>query len=233
MTGFCLKLIAIITMLIDHAGFVVFANNMTMRTIGRVAFPIFCFLLAEGADKTSNWKKYALRLLFFAVISEPVADYAFYGNYFYLGYQNVFWTLLLGLLAIECYKKCWDKLQVINTKERVLCTIGFLVCFIAAEFFCTDYGAFGIAMIMVIYIIKTRYPKDKHQNLVMSISIALLCIAYGGVEAFAAFAAVPIFFYNGKRGWNHPVMKYGFYAFYPIHLAVLALVREIIGIIVL
>lgn len=228
MTGFVLKMIAIITMFIDHAGFVLCDNNMTMRTIGRIAFPIFCFLIAEGADKTSNWKKYAIRLLGFAIISEPIADYAFYHSFAYPYYQNVYWTLLLGLLGIQGLKLL-DVQDIINEWRRaVLGLVIVIVCLVLGDLCSTDYGTFGVLLICAIYQVNhLKFITDvRYKYFPAAIVAALFCFLYGGAEMFGSMAAICIVFYNGKRGWDHPVIKYGFYAFYPVHLLLLALLRS-------
>lgn len=99
-TGSTLKIIAIVTMLIDHTAAVLLHNNMIMRAIGRIAFPIFIFLLIEGAIHTKSKLKYALRLSLFALLSEIPFDLAFNGGAFYFGYQNVFFTLAIGMFMI-------------------------------------------------------------------------------------------------------------------------------------
>lgn len=117
LSGSTLKLIAIITMLIDHIGAAVIARLLiagqgsemlykiyyAMRAVGRVAFPIFCFLLVEGFFYTGSRKKYALRLFGFALLSEIPFDLAFSGKTLEFGYQNVFFTLLIGLLTIMLF----------------------------------------------------------------------------------------------------------------------------------
>lgn len=117
LSGSTLKLIAIITMLIDHIGAAVIARLLiagqgsemlykiyyAMRAVGRVAFPIFCFLLVEGFFYTGSRKKYALRLFGFALLSEIPFDLAFSGKILEFGYQNVFFTLLIGLLTIMLF----------------------------------------------------------------------------------------------------------------------------------
>ena len=108
LSGSTLKLIAIVTMFIDHLGVVAFETQISnymvpyyiMRLIGRLAFPIFCFLLVEGFFHTRDVKKYALRLLVFAFISEIPFDLAFNRQMFYWRHQNVFFTLFIGLLVI-------------------------------------------------------------------------------------------------------------------------------------
>ncbi len=101
MSGFLLKLLALVTMLIDHTGHVLFPGVMWMRYIGRLAFPIYCFLLVEGFLHTRDLRKYMGRLAVFAVISEIPFDLAIYGEFFEPAHQNVFITLLFGLMAIS------------------------------------------------------------------------------------------------------------------------------------
>lgn len=218
-------------MLIDHSGHVVCGNNMLMRTIGRIAFPLFCLMLAEGASKTSNWKKYASRLFLFAIISEPIADYAFYRTYVYTYYQNVYWTLLLGLLAIQCYKMAERFRDAKEWGKLVVAMIGFFACYGVADKAHTDYGAFGVALIVLLYIARTYGDDIAKRNFASAIVIVGMCLAYGNLEIYGSLAAIPVLFYNEKRGWNHLVVKYGFYAFYPLHLLLLAVIRNIFGVV--
>ena len=197
LSGSTLKLIAIITMLIDHIGAAVIARLLiagqgsemlykiyyAMRAVGRVAFPIFCFLLVEGFFYTGSRKKYALRLFGFALLSEIPFDLAFSGKILEFGYQNVFFTLL------------------------VIITFGGMG---AAYLLHTDYDAKGVLAILVFYM--TRQMRG--------LQIVAGCLAFCW-ELPAIVAFIPIAFYNGKRGWN---IKYLFYAFYPVHLLVLYLI---------
>lgn len=91
--AFHLKILAIVTMLIDHIGMIFFPNVMLFRIVGRVAFIIFAFLLVEGTQHTGNFEKYLLRLLLWAFLSEIPYDFARSGSYFYWEEQNIFWTL--------------------------------------------------------------------------------------------------------------------------------------------
>ena len=116
-SGSTVKLVGIITMLIDHFAAAVLLRYMyaggwsdrlyvlytILRLVGRLGFPIFCFLLVEGFEKTRSKTKYALRLLLFALISEVPFDLAFSAKVLEFGYQNVYFTLFLGLLALCVY----------------------------------------------------------------------------------------------------------------------------------
>ena len=202
MNSFYLKIFAMVTMLIDHTGAILFPNLIIFRMIGRLAFPIYCFLLVEGYSHTSNLKKYMIRLLLFAFISEMPFDLAFHNTRFYLNYQNVFFTLFIGLLAVHCYN---------FFKENKLKQISSIVllCLISELIMC-DYGIIGVLMILGFYIFK-----NNKKSLVIFEAILTLPIP---LEPIALLSFIPIFSYNKKRGYT---IKYLFYSFYPLHLFIL------------
>ena len=210
--GTVLKLIACLSMFIDHLGAVCFSGMMGFRIIGRLAFPIYCFLLVEGAVHTRNMKKYILRMGIFALISEVPFDLAFYQRLVYMGHQNVFFTLGLGLLAIWFLEHPIEQLDIPNVLYKLLVIIA---AGLIAEFFNTDYGFTGIAVICIFYYLRgqsqLKYP-----------IAAILLAAMGGVEVYAVLALIPILLYNGQRGRQTKVMQYGFYIFYPAHLLLIA-----------
>ena len=219
LSGSTLKLIAIVTMLIDHVGLGVVGRLMLlkpqlydvysiMRGIGRIAFPIFIFLLVEGMRKTSNVKKYALRLGAFALLSEIPFDLAFHMEILEFTYQNVFFTLFIGLLTIWAMDSA---ARLIEGKWlKVLLMAGILAAGAGlAELLRTDYGAKGILCIAVMYI----FSFDRRLQLVAE-SISLLW------ERVAPLAFIPLAFYNGRRGLK---LKYVFYVFYPLHLLLIYL----------
>ena len=105
LSAMTLKYIAMATMLVDHMGYVLFPWILWLRCVGRIAFPIFAFQIAEGCIRTHDRRRYALRLLLFAVLTEVPFDLAFSGQVLYLGYQNVLWTLLAG--ALVCWAADW------------------------------------------------------------------------------------------------------------------------------
>ena len=210
--GTVLKLIACLSMFIDHLGAVCFSGMMGFRIIGRLAFPIYCFLLVEGAVHTRNMKKYILRMGIFALISEVPFDLAFYHRLVYTGHQNVFFTLGLGLLAIWFLEHPIEQLDIPDVlyKLLVIIAVGLI-----AEFFNTDYGFTGIAVICVFYYLRGQ-PQLKYPI------AAILLAAMGGVEVYAVLALIPILLYNGQRGRQTKAMQYGFYIFYPAHLLLIA-----------
>lgn len=189
MDGTVLKLIACLSMFIDHLGAVCFSGMMGFRIIGRLAFPIYCFLLVEGAVHTHDMKKYILRMGIFALISEVPFDLAFYHRLVYTEHQNVFFTLGLGLLAIWFLEHPIEHLDIPDVLYKLLVII---VAGLIAEFFNTDYGFTGIAVICVFYYLREQ-PQLKYPI------AAILLAAMGGVEVYAVLALIPILLYNGRR----------------------------------
>ena len=254
-SGSTLKWIAIITMLIDHVGATILTKqllHMNMnpvvyggvtqdfiehfngllyimkiaRKIGRVAFPIFCFLLVEGFLRTKNLKKYILRMALFALLTEVPFDLAFAGTPVYWDYQNVMFTLLIGLLTMwGCKMVVGYVLGILQKSQKgktwmlpiiILIYGAYTVggAFVADLVQC-DYGGKGIVPIMVIYFLRFYKPAQM----------------VGGAVSFywelpAPIAFLPIWLYNGERGMK---MKYFFYAFYPLHLLILYVISLMMG----
>ncbi len=231
-SGSSLKVIAVAAMLIDHIAAVVLARYLisgrgmlsaewyelyrVMRNIGRIAFPIYCFLLVEGFTHTRDQRKYALRLFLFALLSEIPFDLAFQSKVIETGYQNVFFTLFLGLLTImamaEAEKRIDGKLPR-GLVDAVLIVAGML----AAYALQTDYSYYGVMCIAALYLFRG--------NRLLQILAGCLAFFWWELPAVAAF--VPIYFYNGKRGSN---IKYFFYVFYPAHLMILYVICVLLGI---
>ena len=200
MTTFVLKIIAIVTMLIDHIGYVLFPKWLILRLIGRIAFPIFAYLIAEGFVHTRDVKKYLFRLGLFALISEIPFDLASTGKVLEFGHQNVFFTLLLGLLAIVLVSK---------TQNIILQFATVFVLSIVAILLRTDYQSTGVMMIALFYIF--RYRKVEK-----FFAVAVLVLMMSGKwQWFCLLSFIPIALHNGKQG---PKMKLFFYLFYPLHL---------------
>lgn len=237
---FLLKLLAIITMTIDHTA-VIFGLTFNdkidryylsgtfpmdtyklMRYIGRIAFPIFCYLIVEGFFHTRNVFKYSSRLLIFAFISQVPFYLMLYSvPYRHGGNLNVYFTLFLGLLAITVLDYC---IQKYNSRVKDLYVlfpgiiIAILVAFVA-DFLHTDYGALGVAIILVFYLFR-KHP--------ISLGIVLwltLSIFSDATEMYALWALIAIFLHNGKKG---PGLKYFFYLYYPLHILILFFLKQYI-----
>lgn len=226
-SGSTLKIIAVVSMLIDHIAAVLLVQELryhyteqlyqifyVMRhIIGRLAFPIYCFLLVEGFDRTKSKMHYAKRLFLFALLSEIPFDLAFSGNMVDAAHQNVFFTLLIGLLMM------WVMAEIEKRNISLgLKWAGYLVAIVlsaaVAEIFSVDYGAKGIAAIALLYL----FRKNKVEQMIAG------CIAFLW-EITAPLAFLFTVFYNGKRGLK---MKYVFYVFYPLHLLILYLLSIVI-----
>lgn len=231
LSGSALKSIAIITMLIDHVGAAVLArliiggsgseflyqSYLMLRAIGRISFPIFCFLLVEGFEHTRDRKKYALRLFAFALISEVPFDLAFSSKVLEFEHQNVFFTLFIGLITMMAFHEVEQKVEW-NSIVRAVALVGTMLAGMGLAYLLrTDYDAKGVMCIMALYAFRQ----------IRGAQILAGCIAFGWWEIEALVAFIPIAFYNGKRGWN---MKYVFYLFYPLHLLILYVVCVRMGI---
>lgn len=221
-SGVTLKRIACISMFLDHLGASLLEAgallnapvpdarllqlDFVLRRFGRIAFPIYCFLLVEGFLHTHDVSRYAQRLVLFALLSEIPFDLAFFRTAFYPGHQNVYWTLALGIAAL-----CWLRR---NEQDGTVSFSGLLGCvFLAvlAECLHTDYGAIGVLLIGFLYLLR----RDR----------AAQCFAGGLLVSYelpAPLAFAATYFYNGERGRCGKVQQWVFYWFYPVHLAVLA-----------
>lgn len=215
MSGSTLKIIAVFTMIIDHIGAVFFPYVFWLRVIGRIAFPIFCYLLVEGFLHTKNLKKYLYTLFAFAFVSEIPFDLAFHGFFPYMEGQNVFFTLAIGLIMLYLFDK------FMKEGNRLLALGAFILACVISEMTSCDYGYMGIGFILCFYLYKTIEGKQKYLYLLVFALLTIVNEVYF-VQSFALLALVPIYFYNGRRGLK---LKYIFYAIYPIHLALFALLN--------
>ena len=226
LNGFHLKLIAICTMFIDHLGYTLFPGDLWLRCVGRVAFPIFCFLIAEGCVYTHDRRKYALRLLAFALLSEIPFNLMNSGAVWDRYHQNVLWTLLLGALV------CWlmDRaLKKRSTGALALTGAAMVAAYFLLELACTDYGGWGMLLVVMFYAVHRAPYGSAAKMTAQAAGRAFFCLAVMGgavtIELYAMLALLPIWLYNGRRGFSNRVVQYGFYAFYPVHILVLSLIR--------
>ena len=230
LSGSILKLIAVATMLLDHVSALLLIKDPTFttpvitlsgtgyslyfifRSIGRIAFPIFVFLLVEGFIHTRNRLRYGLSLGVFALVSEPIWDFAHFGVISDPSSQNVFFTLLIIYIAM-CLIEEFDN-------DQLIVALGLAACVILAFTLLADYGVAGLALGLVTYGLR------KHEALRFAASICVL-----NFEPQAALVFPFMALYNGKRGFvgKGTVVKYAFYAFYPVHLLVLGLIRWHVG----
>ena len=221
LSGTALKRIACLSMLIDHIGAALLETGLfrcsaidprlvgldqLLRLVGRLAFPIYCFLLVEGFLHTHDLKKYALRMLGFALLSEFPFDWAFFSGVWW-GHQNVYFTLLLGLLAMKA-------LDTFRTGEGTPDIRGILcaaACTGAAALLRCDYDVMGMALILALYL--TR--EDRTAQCIAGAVFTLF-------EPVAPLAFGLVWLYSGERGGSSKLEQWAFYWFYPVHLLVLA-----------
>lgn len=222
-SSFTLKIIAIIFMLCDHFGDAILKPFSFFNVLGRIAFPIFAFQLTEGYIHTKNLKKYFKRLIIFAIISQ--IPFMLFSSTFTSRFSlNIFFTLFIGLFAIYIY----DKLH--NNFLGILVTI--FLCALA-QLIKTDYGAWGVCIIMIFYIFK---DKKIWMCLLYLLSCLLKYLPYLLAYNFHYIymllllgTASSIFFiilYNGKQGKK---VKYLLYAFYPLHMLALYFINVAIS----
>lgn len=241
MSSFTIKLIAIITMFCDHFGDAILGRFSILNIIGRIAFPLFCFQIVIGYKHTKNINKYIIRLLLFGIISQipfSLFTYSYTGRFDLL---NVYFTLAFGLLAVYV-------LDVLPKKYKLIGVFLDVILMIIAEFLQTDYGWFGVCLIVCIYLFyndkKSNISNSEtsltffNNNLLFSIVFfALVVIKYSNYFVAGSYTMAivqilgtffPIIFmllYNGKKGHR---MKYFFYVFYPLHLLILVIAHYLI-----
>ena len=237
-------------MLLDHIGY--FWNIHSLRVIGRIAFPIFVYMIYNGYRYTSSKGKYALRLTIFAIGTQIPFNLFVYGQLFYNN-GNVFFTLLAALLSL------WSFDFMLHRKGlRWLCFLPTLVlCFLYYKgVIVSDYGMVGIVLILVFYLCDHEGAVWKlltvlgfycgiYCNELLAFFRTIILLILGQKTAFpvlsnwsitqvyAGFALPLIFAYNGEKGTirgktGGKVLQYGFYLFYPLHMVLLYLLTYII-----
>ncbi len=223
LSGSTLKILACISMFIDHATLILWHRYKDYlssldyssimhwqklyrlgRNIGRMAFPIFCFLLVEGFFHTSNKLKYLLRLIVMCLLSEHAFNLLAASRHLDPGHQNVFMTLAISLLTITAIEQIKihfsGKPDIISALTLVAASLGCLAAYLLK----TDYDYRGVLAIVIIYML--------HSSKILTCLGTALAFTW---EPWALTAVVPLFLYNGKRGLKR---KYIFYAFYPLHI---------------
>jgi hypothetical protein len=206
-SGSWLKVIAMLSMLIDHIAYYYGCVNPylyeLMRTVGRIAFPTFAFLLAEGFVHTRNRQQYLISLFAFALLSEIPWMLLNHD-----GSHNVIFTLLAGILGLHVIE---------NSKSHWITAICVTLIGLATIFSDTDYSWRGFGLVLIFYMFRGR------PELQTLFGIPLM-YEYGLIGILMAFTV--IWFYNGERGFiRGKAWKYAFYAFYPVHLMMIYFLR--------
>ncbi len=237
LTGFAIKMIACLSMLFDHIAAVfldegyfflhpdvdkapdwIFHMDFAMRAFGRLAFPLFCFLIVEGCFHTGNKWKYLRNLIVFGIISEIPFDLAFNRSFFDWSSQNVYFTLALGLLTIigiEYFTK--GSFMKAGPKEKLAVIFIVTATAVLASLMRADYAFLGILVVLFMYI----YRKNKG---IAAGGLVFMFVLVDPLELISMvdFAILPL--YNGERGRK---IKYAFYLFYPLHILILYVIRKL------
>jgi hypothetical protein len=220
-----MKVICCLVMVFGHTAALFFPHVMWVWMFGRFVFPLYCFMLVEGAYHTKNPLKYGLRLLIGALISELPYDYAMYGGFSW-HQQSVMLTLLIGFTMVICMK-CLK-----NPILQMLVVVPFAL---AAQWANVDYGGMGVVLIAMFALTRDMPHKFWIQTVALaaiSYMTSKAMVSIGGIEIrvqlFAVFAMIPLSLYSGRKVTNHKALQWGFYLFYPVHLAVLYICKYIL-----
>ena len=229
LTSFGLHLLAMGLMLCDHVCLALMPDRLWMTCVGRLAFPIFAFLVAEGFVRTRSRARYARRLLIFALISEVPFDLLAAGRPVYPFHQNVLWTFLIALGCMQLLE--WAKADPRPAARFVLSAGAVLGGFLAGTAFMVDYFGPGVWTVLVFYFFR---GDDWRQRLGQLLCLLFLngwlltgqTVLPGGlalpIQAFAVLALPFIWLYRGRQGPHGRAVRWLFYGFYPAHLLVLA-----------
>lgn len=222
LTGNQLKLLACAAMFCDHAVKALSIHGpayvLLSQIFGRIAFPIFCFFIAEGFFHTRDRRKYLLRMLFFAALSQIPFNLAIFKTVWHPQYQNTLFSLSLGLILFLCLSKVESYPDMPAVRAWILKGLLIAGFAVAAHYLRVDYKARGLLVMTLFYFLRDRRPHS-------------LAALWGGVilnlngfkQPAALLAAIPLHFYNGARGRLR--LKYFFYLFYPLHLLLLWAIR--------
>ncbi len=235
-TSMSLHIMAMIFMLLDHIWATIIPSSDWMTCVGRIAFPIFAFMIVEGYFQTHSLKKYVGRLLFFAVISEIPFNLMVGNSIFYPIHQNVLWTFLIGILCIHIIEKAKQthEIRLITLAAPSSLTIATVLGLLGM----VDYYNAGVYTVLVFYVFRGRKWWNFWGQLVLLAYINIQLLAGPEYEihlwghtffivqqGFSLLALVPIWLYRGKQGPHNKWLQFLYYTFYPIHALILGLMQ--------
>ena len=220
LSGNTLKIIAAISMLIDHIGYIFFPDILIFRIIGRLAFPIFAYMIAEGCRHTKNKLRYFLTIFILALVCQ--------GAYFYSEgsmYLGVLITFSFSIILIFSLQHCLRSLREGFYIKALSFPLLVTLIYIFSLYFEIDYGFYGIILPLFASVIS---PKDEYSRtlnvFLFTVGLFILSESLGGIQYYSLLASVPLLMYSGARGKFK--MKYFFYIFYPLHLIVLEVIKK-------
>ena len=237
-TSFTLHILAMVCMLCDHLWGTLIPGNEWLTCIGRIAFPIFAFLTVEGYFHTSNFKKYLMRMLVFAILSEIPFNLALGSRVFYPLHQNVLWSFLISLGLIHWNEKA--KTSGKRWKQVLVAFVSILLATIVGIVTMVDYYHAGILMVLLFYWFRgNRW----HHRIAQFIGLLYInweilgglvyeFTLHGNVitfpqQGFAMLALLPIWLYKGEQGPYNRQIRFLYYGFYPLHLLILGILKRI------
>jgi hypothetical protein len=199
-----LEFIAMITMLIDHIGAVLFPHMAVLRIIGRISFPIYCFLLVRGSSKTGNFHRYLFRLTLLALISQPI-----YFALFGWKRPNVIFTLSVCLIILKLMEKPKVQHIILSLPLMLILACGF------------EYSAYAVLLILIYRYIKNPYYMPV-AHLVVNMAYFF---RYGWVQQFSILGSLIIVLYLLRLIPEYKVNRWAYRAFYPVHLLCLLIIK--------
>ena len=221
MSSFALHILAMLLMLCDHLQLTLLPDLPILRCVGRLAFPLFAFMAVEGYLHTRSLKKYLLRLLMLAVISEIPFDLLVSGSVFDPMHQNVIWTIILGLCCIRAFDNISAGLK------KMLSAVVIIASLAAAIIARVDYSSAGVLTLLAFYAFRGNTVRCRLMQLLSLAFINLVLL--GGIgfafpyQALAVLSLPIIWLYDGSQGPHNGFIKAANYLFYPAHMLILAL----------
>lgn len=233
-----LHILAMVFMLMDHMWALITPTQDWLTCVGRLAFPIFAFLTVEGYFHTRSFKRYLLRMLVCAVLSEVPFDLLCEGTFFYPFHQNVLWTLMLGLLGIRLMETVREKgkIWLYALTAAIVTASGFLLGTLTM----VDYFGMGVLMVFLFYFFRGRkwwcllgqiltlywVNVEMIGGLFYPVTVLGMDLEISQ-QGLALFALIPIWLYRGRQGHHSKIFQYACYAFYPVHMLLLAFIAMI------
>ena len=240
LTAAVLHIIAMTLMLMDHLWATLLPAREWLTCAGRVAFPIFAFMAVEGYFHTRSFKKYILRMLLFAVLSEIPFDLMYGGTWFYPVHQNVLWTFLLGLLGVWLMEQVRKKGK--TWMYLLVCVLVVPAGLVLGTLCMVDYYGVGVLTVFVFYFLHGRkwWCFLGQLAALYWLNVELLGGLMYPVQLFgmefelcqqglALLALIPIWLYHGRQGYHSKPFQYICYAFYPVHMLLLVAVLNFIN----
>lgn len=238
-SSFFLHVLAMILMLGDHLWATLLPHLSILTWLGRIAFPIFAFLIVEGYFHTHDFRKYLLRLFIFALISEVPFNLITGGGIFYPFHQNVLFTFILGLLAIRFLDNCRQKGNIYL--YILSCILISVLSLLIGSILMVDYFGVGVLLVVVFYIF--HKPSWYNRLFTFAITFYLFVEILGGYyypinifgleielyeQAFGLLAFIPIWLYKGRQGYHEKWFQWFCYGFYPGHLLIIYLIWQLL-----